>query len=78
MTRLSRRPTRTQSRRFASGLSLFFLACLALLLICPVAVKADEEKEKYGPVIGIGAFQSQVTVAEQRADPYSQIWVPRK
>ena len=55
MTRLSRRPTRTQSRRFASTLSLFFLALFALLLVCPAAVKADEDKEKYGPVIGIGA-----------------------
>ena len=55
MTRLSRRPSRKQSRHFASALSLFFLACLALLLVCPVAVKADEEADKYGPVIGIGA-----------------------
>lgn len=56
MTRLSRRPTRTQSRRLASSLSLLFFACLALLLLCPVAVSADQEKDKYGPVIGIGKW----------------------
>ncbi len=31
-----------------------FFACLALILLCPVAVKADEEHEKFGAVIGIG------------------------
>lgn len=48
-----RRPTRTQSRRLASSLSLFFVAVLALLLVCPVAVKADDDSKGYGPVIGI-------------------------
>ena len=56
MSRFARRPSRAQSRRLASSLSLFFVACLALLLVCPLAVKADEDaKAKYGPVIGIGA-----------------------
>ena len=35
-------------------MSLVFLAFLALILLCPVSVNADEEKAKYGPVIGIG------------------------
>lgn len=51
---LPRRPTRTQSRRLLSSMSLVFLAFLALILLCPVSVNADDEKAKYGPVIGIG------------------------
>ena len=57
MSRFTRRPSRTQSRRLASSLTLFFVAVLALLLVCPVAVKAEEDaKAKYGPVIGIGMY----------------------
>ena len=58
MSRLPRRPTRTQSRRMASSLSLLLLALIALICLCPVSVKADEangnKKLEYGTVIGIG------------------------
>jgi endoplasmic reticulum chaperone BiP len=58
MSRLPRRPTRTQSRRMASSLSLLVLAFLALICLCPVSVRADEangnKKAEYGTVIGIG------------------------
>jgi endoplasmic reticulum chaperone BiP len=58
MSRLPRRPTRTQSRRMASSLSLLLLAFIALICLCPVSVKADEangnKKLEYGTVIGIG------------------------
>ena len=58
MSRLSRRPTRTQSRRMASSLSLLVIAFIALICLCPVSVTADEgngnKKAEYGTVIGIG------------------------
>ncbi|OBZ74374.1 glucose-regulated [Grifola frondosa] len=53
MSRLSRRPTRTQTRRMASSLSLIFFALLAIILLCPVSVNANEDKKDYGTVIGI-------------------------
>lgn len=56
MTRLSPRPARTQPRRLAPSLPLLSFACLALLLLYPVAVTADQEKDAYGPVIGIGKW----------------------
>ncbi|OSD03699.1 heat shock protein 70 [Trametes coccinea BRFM310] len=37
-------------------MSLVFLAFLALILLCPVSVSADEDKAKYGPVIGIAVM----------------------
>ena len=56
MTRLARRPTKSQARRFASTLSFLFVAALAVLCLCPVAsVRAEENKSEYGTVIGIGA-----------------------
>ena len=58
MSRLPRRPTRKQSRRMASSLSLFVIAFIALICLCPVSVTADEtngnKKSEYGTVIGIG------------------------
>ena len=53
--RSARRPTRRQSRNLLGSMSLAFFAVLALVLLCPVAVNANEDKRPdYGTVIGIG------------------------
>jgi heat shock protein 5 len=50
----------------ASTLSVAFFAFLAIILLCPVAVKADaDKKSEYGTVIGIGMSLSYY------ATPYS-------
>ncbi|KAI9512142.1 heat shock protein 70 [Russula earlei] len=46
-------PTRKHTTRLLSGLSFAFFLLLALLLLCPPAVSADDKKSEYGVVIGI-------------------------
>ena len=55
--RSARRPTRRQSRNLLGSMSLAFFTIFALILLCPVAVNADEDKKsEYGTVIGIGQY----------------------
>lgn len=55
MSRLPRRPSRTRARRVATSIPLLILAFLAIILLCPVSVNADDDKKsEYGTVIGIG------------------------
>lgn len=56
MSRLPRRPTRTHARRVAASIPLLIVAFLALILLCPVNVKAQDDKSEYGTVIGIGEW----------------------
>lgn len=54
---MARYPTRTQSRRILSSLSLGFFALVALACFTTPAVGAEEAHPEYGTVIGIGKFQ---------------------
>jgi heat shock protein 5 len=54
---MARPPTRTQSRRLLSSLSVAFLLLVALLCLTAPSVKAttsDPPNSEYGTVIGIG------------------------
>ena len=49
------RPSLSRARSLVSTLSLAFIALVSILALCPVSVKADEDKRsEYGTVIGIG------------------------
>ena len=48
------RPTRTHTARLLSGLSFAFFLFLAVILLCPPAVSAQDKRAEYGTVIGIG------------------------
>jgi len=52
---MARLPTRTQSRRLFSSLSVAFFLLVAVLCFTAPSVKAEEPHAEYGTVIGIGA-----------------------
>ena len=59
------RPTRTHTTRLVSGLSFAFFLFLALILLCPPAVSAEDKKSEYGTVIGIGTCSSPLLLSTQ-------------
>jgi heat shock protein 5 len=55
----ARRPTRNQATTLFSSFSVFFLALICLLALCPSAVRAEQSEQsvpEYGSVIGIGEY----------------------
>lgn len=73
------RPTRAKSTRVITSLSLVFFAFIAVICLCPVAVKAEESRPvaEYGDVIGIGEFLAFFTHSKCFffSDTNEQIWV---
>ena len=74
--RSARRPTRRQSRNLLGSVSLVFFTIFALILLCPVAVNADEDKKsEFGTVIGIGRYTLAPSSVFIVTDDISQILV---
>ena len=78
MSRLPRRPTRTHARRVAASIPLLIVALFALILLCPVNVKAQDDKSEYGTVIGIGEWWLSLQVSIAASDGCRQILEQRK
>jgi len=75
--RSARRPTRRQSRSLLGSMSLVLFTIFALILLCPVAVNADEDKKsEFGTVIGIGRYMPAPSSVLILTDNISQILVP--
>ncbi|KAJ7647585.1 heat shock protein 70 family [Roridomyces roridus] len=51
--RSHRRPTRTQANRALSSFAAICLVVLAIICLCPVPARAQDQRSEYGHVIGI-------------------------
>jgi hypothetical protein len=78
LPRSARRHTRIPPARLAS-FSFLFLAFVAVICLCPLAVKADDKPHpEYGTVIGIGTIsQTRKSSFSTWLIPLVQIWVQR-